>query len=103
MALFGTNTKEVKMPKKTYHYKVVTTQVIAEKMARYEGSTFEKGEYVGRGLMSGGDEAFAILDHVILWGKEAPDQFMRYRFSFTSDTAPIVERWNSFGVKVATL
>jgi len=86
-----------------YTYEVVTTKVIAEGVALYEGATIEESEYVPDELGSFGfitNEDDAKRTVTVLYGPGAADSVLHYHFKITSKYPPKWKCWACFGVVV---
>ena len=86
-----------------YTYEVATTKVVAEGVTRYEGATIEKAEFLDSGSGAFGfitNESDARRTATVLYGEEAADSILHYRFKITSEYLPKWACWDCFGVKI---
>lgn len=85
------------MPK-TYIYHVITSRSVVDEMARYDGARAEIGEFVGLGsIRPVTDEAEARAK---CRDEAERDTRLLFHWRLTSDRAPCICRWASFGVGV---
>jgi len=86
-----------------YTYEVVTTKVIAEGVAQYEGATITEAEFrvceLGSfGFITNEEEAKRTI--TALYGEEAVASTLHYSFKITSKYPPKWDCWSCFGVVI---